>query len=452
MERPLKLLQPWEGHVKEDVVFVHEDTFDLLVKNEMGKELETDDELKRSTARAQEQAKAAAEETARLGLDEDKIKEIVTDIVTREREGAPPPHTAVEDKVIEGGERGMKVPTAAAIGWKGTAEFWHFVALATRKQQPFVDPRLTDKHITKLTGWHEEGDDTLGGYLVPDDVKQELLKERLENTIVRGNGARVIPTMRDNIVLATIDDTSHATTVFGNVIFYWINEQAALTPRNLVFGQIQIPIEKLAGLCYITRELLADAYVSVEAEIRQSFTEGAAWFEDHAFIIGTGAGQPMGYRNSAALIAIARAGVGAIAWADIANIYSRQRYPGRAVWVANQAVLPQLLQMVGGTEVIWIGLSAGATAAPPGTLLGRPIVFTEKVPTLGTQGDLGFIDFSQYLIGDREVIRIDRSDDVQFTTDQVALRFILRVGGRPRPAVAFQPHEGNTLSPFVELN
>ena len=26
----------------------------------------------------------------------------------------------------------------------------------------------------------------------------------------------------------------------------------------------------------------------------------------------------------------------------------------------------QLLQMVGGTEVIWIGLSAGATASPPG--------------------------------------------------------------------------------------
>jgi len=147
-----------------------------------------------------------------------------------------------------------------------------------------------------------------------------------------------------------------------------------------------------------------------------------------------------------------RAGAGAITWADIANVYARQRYPGRAVWVANQAILPQLLQMTGGTEVIWIGLSAGATTAPPGTLLGRPIVFTEKVPTLGTQGDLGFHDLSQYIIGDREVIRIDRSDDVQFTTDQVALRFILRVGGTPRPTAAFTPHEGSTLSPFVELN
>lgn len=453
MERPLELTQAWESHAVGDVVFVHSDTFKLLTDNEMGKPLAQDDEIKRLVARAQEQAKAAAELAAAAELDEGKIKEAVADIVTRERAGAPPPpQMQTKDTILEGGDREKKAPDSGPIGWKSRAEFWHAACLATRKTQPIVDVRLTNDHIQKATGYHEEGDDTLGGYLVPSDVKQELLKEQLEATIVRGGGARVIPTNRDNIVLATIDDISHATTVFGNMLFYWINEQAAITVSNLRFGQIQIPIEKLAAFCYITRELLADAYVSVEAEIRQSFTQGAAYFEDVAFISGTGAGMPRGFRNSPALIAVARAGAGAVAWADIANVYARQRYPERSVWVANQAILPQLLQMTGGTEVVWIGLSQGATNAPPGTLLGRPIKFTEKVPTLGTQGDLGFHDLSQYIIGDRENIRIDRSDDVQFTTDQVAMRFILRVGGRGRPTAAFTPRAGNTLSPFVELN
>lgn len=452
MERVIELTQRWEGNDPGAQPMVSQDMFDLLIKNEMGKPIDQGEEIKRFVALANEQAEANVEaaETAELDNDGVKIKEAVEEILTAQRKGEV--HPNMQSKIVTDDMGHNLAPKSADIGWKSTAHFWHAAAKACQKHQAVVDPMLTNEHIAKAAGYHEVGDDTLGGYLVPDDVRQELMKERLENSVVRGNGARVIPTVRDNIVLARIDDASHATSVFGNVVFFWINEQAALTERNLVFGQLQIPIEKLAGLTYITRELLGDAFVSVEAEVRQSFSEGAAWFEDDAFLNGTGAGMPMGITNSGANIGVARAGALTVTYPDIANMYARQRYPGRAVWVANQSILPQLLQMTGGTEVIWIGLSQGATQTPPGSLLGRPIIFTEKLPALGTADDLMFLDISHYIIGDRENIRIDRSDDVQFLTDQIALRFILRVGGRSRTDVAFTPNNGNTLSPYVGLN
>jgi len=454
MERVIRLTQKWEGHDIGEDVFVHSDTHDLLISADVGKDIDQADEVRLLVARTQEQAQKDAKAAEAAKLDPAKIEKAVDDIVGRERAGAEKP-PQLQPKVESKDMGRTRVPKSAELGWHSTAEWWHAAALAARKTQPIIDPRLTDGHINqmaKTTGYHEVGDDSLGGYLVPDDVRAELLRERLENTVVRSNGPRVIPTTKDNVVLAKVDDTTHASTVFGNVVLYWINEQASITVSNLKFGQVQIPVEKLAGMCYVTHELATDAYVSVEAEVSSGFSEGAAWFEDYAFLNGTGAGQPKGVLQSGAKVSVTRAGAGAIAWADIANMYARQRRPGNAVWVANQATLPQLLQMTGGTEVIWIGLSGGATKSPPGSLLGRPIIFTEKVPTLGTAGDLNFIDFSDYVIADRESIRVDRSDDLLFTTDQIALRFILRVGGRNRTNSAFQPKNGSTLSPVVQLN
>ena len=38
----------------------------------------------------------------------------------------------------------------------------------------------------------------------------------------------------------------------------------------------------------------------------------------------------------------------------------------------------------------------GAADAPFGTLLGRPIIFTETAQTVGDQGDIAFVDWKSY--------------------------------------------------------
>ena len=122
-----------------------------------------------------------------------------------------------------------------------------------------------------------------------------------------------------------------------------------------------------------------------------------------------------------------------------------------SVWVANSATIPQLTQLgvpvgTGGAHVPVLSDSNGKF-----TILTRPVLFTEKVPTLGTEGDIGLYDFSQYSIGLRADISLDRSTDVGFTRDTSYFRGLLRADGMPSWAKPYTPKNGDTLSPFVVL-
>jgi HK97 family phage major capsid protein len=87
------------------------------------------------------------------------------------------------------------------------------------------------------------------------------------------------------------------------------------------------------------------------------------------------------------------------------------------------------------------------------TILGRPVIFTEKTPgVLGDLGDISFVDFGFYLIGDRQVMSAMSSPHFKFSTDVTAYRIISRVDGRPWLSSSITPqNNGPALSPFVQL-
>jgi len=95
----------------------------------------------------------------------------------------------------------------------------------------------------------------------------------------------------------------------------------------------------------------------------------------------------------------------------------------------------------------------GISDAMPMSIWGRPVIFTEKANTLGTAGDISFVDLSYYLIGDRMQMQTSASEHYLFGNDKVAYRFIQRLDGRPWLNTAITPQNaGNTLSPFVNLS
>jgi HK97 family phage major capsid protein len=74
------------------------------------------------------------------------------------------------------------------------------------------------------------------------------------------------------------------------------------------------------------------------------------------------------------------------------------------------------------------------------------------VAALGDAGDVNFVDFSQYLIGDRMAMDAQVSTDYRFGNDMTAYRFIERVDGRPWMQSAVTPKNGGpTLSAYVSL-
>ena len=122
-------------------------------------------------------------------------------------------------------------------------------------------------------------------------------------------------------------------------------------------------------------------------------------------------------------------------------------YAPSVAWVANKAVLPQLI-ILGSTYITWTSIAGQKV---PGTLFGIPLYFTEHVATLGSVGDIGLYDFDQYLIGDRKGLKVDRSIEYRFSNDETTWRFVKRVDGQPLLDSAFTPKRGSTQSPFVCL-
>jgi HK97 family phage major capsid protein len=300
-----------------------------------------------------------------------------------------------------------------------------------------------------------------GGFLVPEVLRAELLRVALETAIVRPRG-RVIPMDSATVPFPTIDSTSNASTVYGGVSASWVEEGGTLPESEAKFGRVLLRASKLVSRCDVPNELLSDSIISFAAFIDSILPAALAWFEDVAFINGTGVGQPLGVMNSPALVSVAKEtgqGADTLLWENIVNMYPRMLPAslGSAVWVANIDTFPQLATMslaVGtGGSAIWLN---NGVVGPPMSILGRPVIFTEKMETLGGGGsgkDIAFLDFGYYLIGDRMQMRAESSIHAQFTADQTVFRIIERVDGRGWLQSAITPRKGTkTLSPFVTLD
>jgi len=294
-----------------------------------------------------------------------------------------------------------------------------------------------------------------GGFLIPEQLRSDLLRVSLENSIVRPR-ARVIPMETLRVPFPAIDATSNVSSVYGGIVGYWTEEGAALTASQASFGRVVLDAKKLTAYTEVPNELISDSITSFQAFIDEIFPEALGFYEDYAFLRGTGVGEPLGVLNGSGLVTFDRAAGSAIAYADVVGMYARMLPSSlnRAVWVASIDTFPTLAQMAvsGATMPLWL-TGGQAIQSPPMTLLGRPIVFTEKVPGVAAAQCLSFIDFGFYLLGDRQVMSAMSSPHFKFQNDQTAYRIIERVDGRPWLNSAITPKNNTaTLSPYVTVS
>ena len=181
---------------------------------------------------------------------------------------------------------------------------------------------------------------------------------------------------------------------------------------------------------------------------------------EDAIINGTGAGQPAGILSSGAVVSVAaEAGQHAatIVSQNVMNMWARLWNSSRtnAIWLINQDCLPQIMQLslpVGTGGVPLYVPPGGLSAAPYGTLLGRPVIESEYCQTVGTAGDILLVDLSQYQMIEKGGIQSASSIHVQFLTDQTCFRFVYRCDGQSKWDTPLTPHNGaNTVSPFISL-
>jgi HK97 family phage major capsid protein len=136
-----------------------------------------------------------------------------------------------------------------------------------------------------------------GGFLVPEVLRAQLLQVALETAVTRSR-AMVVPMDSLRVPFPIIDSTSNASSVMGGLVGYWTEESAALTESQATFGRVVLDAKKLTVYGQAPNEIFQDSIISFQAFIDQALPKALSWFEDVAFINGTGVGEPLGWLDS----------------------------------------------------------------------------------------------------------------------------------------------------------
>ena len=342
--------------------------------------------------------------------------------------------------------------------WKGgMGEFLQAVAKASSPGGR-MDNRLI--YQNSASGLNESVSSE-GGFMLENDFIQDMFDVMMSESQV-ANRIRMIPIGANTNRLRTlgIDETSRANgSRWGGVQAYWIAEAETVTKSKPKFREIDMALQKLLALCYVTDDLLQDA-TALEAIVKQAYADEMSFKIDDAIINGTGVGMPLGVLNSEALVTVAKEkdqAAGTIKYENILKMWSSvpARLRANAVWYINQEIEPQLYTMAlnigtGGAPVFLP--SGGASSSQYSTLLNRPIIPIEQCSVLGKKGDIILADPTQYIGIDKKAPTADVSIHVRFLYDEQVFRFIYKFNGAPYRNKPITPYKGaNSLSPFVTL-
>lgn len=291
-----------------------------------------------------------------------------------------------------------------------------------------------------------EGSGATGGYTVPVQFYADLLRLVAEESFVRQR-CTVLPMQSRSMLVPALNQSSVPATgtsaFFGGIAASWQPEAATINETEPTFRQIELVARDLVFTTVASNQILQDNAVALDTLLTTLFKEAMSWFIDYYVLRGNGAGQPLGVLNAPSTFAVTRMTASTFKFVDAASMIARLLVSSwqNACWVMHISVLPQLIQMNDSSNgrLVWINqmpagpASAGGGAAQtlPISLFGIPIFFTEKVPALGTRGDVMLLDLSKQLLGDRLAIQIDVSPHVNFLKNQMVWRIIARWDSQP---------------------
>lgn len=340
------------------------------------------------------------------------------------------------------------------FGFRSRLDFLHNVMDAAYNSDNGVyvgsDPRLKKLMATAGSDEHQTKSDGYGGFLVPEEFRPDLLKIDPEGDPVAGRTTN-IPMNSTSVKIPYRVDKNHSTSVSGGLTVARRMETVAATSSRMTLGQVKLETNSLFGVSFASEELLVDSAISFAAVISAGFSDEFNKAIMQERLNGTGAGEYLGIYNSDALLAIAKeSGQAAdtINYTNVLKMKSRCYGYDKAIWLANHDTQPQLgLLNDGYNGVYW----NSAEDDKPDRLLGRPIFYTEHVPTLGDQGDLTLANWGEYLEGTYQPLQRAESMHVRFLEHERTFKFWLRNAGSPWWDSVLTPINGATRSPFVVL-
>lgn len=315
-----------------------------------------------------------------------------------------------------------------------------------------------DERLASLApAGNQTGVDSDGGYLVQKDFSSTILKRMYEMGAVLSRVNRV-GVSGNGLKIPVVAETSRATgSRYGGIQVYRVGEGNSGTYTRPKLAMIELTLKKLMALYTCTDELLADAPAMAQLA-QQAVSEEFTFKIENEIFRGTGAGEMLGFLNSPALVTVTEgdAAVDQITSQNVRDMWARlwARSRPNAVWFINQDCEPSLMTLnsavgTAGGDLVYLP-PGGYSAAPYGTLFGRPVIPVEYCATVGDVADICLVDLSQYLMIEKGGMTSDSSIHVYFDSGQQAFRWTMRNDGQPTWHAPLTPFQGtNTLSPFV---
>ena len=378
----------------------------------------------------------------------------------------------VKDEILDAKAKGAKAatpqihvgdPNEGKRPFASLAEQVMAIVAADRRGGT-VDPRLREVNKIAAASGMSEGIGSEGGFAIVPDFATQILEPIYETGKIMSRITQFPASARSNgLKMNVVDETSRVTgSRFGGLQMYWKAEGDAPTPKKLKTRLFELSLKKLIGAAYLTEELREDG-PQMATLLENSFRQESEFMLENAVVAGSGAGEPLGIKNSAAKVTVAIEGGQTIANTsqyisqNVAKMLAR--VPAglwdNVVFLYNPGLLPALVNATvgaGGTVPVYMP-PGGLSGAPFGTILGRPAIASELCEQVGTPGDLYCVALSEYVGLTKGGTKLSYSMHVKFLEDEEVLKITTRFDGAPVWKQAVTPFKGaDTWSPIVVLN
>jgi HK97 family phage major capsid protein len=289
----------------------------------------------------------------------------------------------------------------------------------------------------------EQSTNTKGGFLVDTAYSADFIDILRPRVVIRAMGARTVPMPDGN--LTTRKKTA------GTSASY-IGERLPAPKTAATVDQITMAAKRLTAIVPITNQLIRRASMNVQMMIRDDLVEAVSIKEDQQFLRGTGsATAPAGLRSLTNALNIFAAN----ATVNLVNITNDLMKLRLRVINANVPMTEAGYIMSPRVALFLEALRDGnGNKAFPEMAEGRlgiyPFMTTTSVPDnlgAGTESEVYFGDFAQFMIGDTEQIMLAASDvaayddagtiRAAFSNDETVVRVIAEHDTQVRYDLAF---------------
>ena len=291
--------------------------------------------------------------------------------------------------------------------------------------------RFCQQHGLQVVGSMTSGENAKGGFIVPDEMSQALIRLREE----RG----VFPRFANRIPMGA--DIIRIPRLLADVTAQWSGEGQEITASDATLGGAELMARKLTALTKVSSELDEDAVIEIGDMITQSMAYAMADKIDEAGFNGDGSstyGGNLGLKNALNANAIHDAasgntGASTLDLADFEAVLGKYpQYPGASPrWFMNSAVYYasafSLMNAAGGNTNVTL---ANGVTMP--MFLGYPVTFTQVMPsTTGASASTILAYFGDLRLGAaygvRRSVRTEVSTDRYFENDLIGIKTTERV-------------------------